>query len=74
MKIKQEIIERLNGRLDLKRELCKALDADRIKLWRWIRENDENGPLTTVKAVQTISSGLSLPAEEILIEEQSCHA
>jgi hypothetical protein len=68
MKIKQEVIERINGRQDIKRALALALNIDRSSLWRWTQENRENGPLTTLMAVKIISERLGITTEEAVTE------
>lgn len=70
MKIKQEIIERINGRADLKRALLEALDISQPTLWRALQNNEENGILTTFKSLKVISDHLGIAPEECLIENQ----
>lgn len=65
MKIRPEVIERINGRKDIKRQLAIALDADRFKMHRWIKSNSKNGKLTTVTALRIIGKGLNLKISEI---------
>ncbi|MEA5110409.1 hypothetical protein SDC9_37007 [bioreactor metagenome] len=69
MKLKIEIIERINGRNDVKRALIKELGTSRGSLWRFLKENTSNGPLTSYKVVQIISEGLSVNPEDVLTED-----
>lgn len=62
------IIERINGRRDIKPELAKALGLTRSSIWRLLVENKPNGPLTTVSAVEIISRILDIDPSEVLSE------
>ena len=69
MKLKPEIIERINGRSDVKRDLIKELKINRTTLWRFLKDNISNGPLTTYKALLIISKALAITPEDALIDE-----
>lgn len=69
MKLKPEIIERINGRSDVKKDLIKELKINRTSLWRFLKDNISNGPLTTYKVLLIISKALSITPEEALIDE-----
>jgi ABC-type phosphate transport system ATPase subunit len=69
MKLKPEIIERINGRSDVKRDLLKEMKISRGSLWRFLKDNISNGPLTTYKALLIISNALAITPEEALIDE-----
>ena len=66
--INPTIIERINGRRDIKPELIKALGLTRSSIWRLLAENKPNGPLTTVSAVEIISRILDIDPAEVLTE------
>ena len=70
MILRKEIVERLKGRLDIKRQLRKILDVPNTTLWRWIEENKPNGPLTTFGALTAISKGLDLDVLDDLVTDQ----
>jgi transcriptional regulator with XRE-family HTH domain len=69
MKLKSEIIERINGRSDVKKDLLKELKITRSSLWRFLKDNISNGPLTTYKALLIISNALAITPEEALIDD-----
>lgn len=69
MKIKTEIIERINGRADIKRALIGAFNVSRASVWRFLKENETNGPLTTAAALKIISDGLNVSTDDILVAE-----
>lgn len=71
MKLKTEIIERVNGRDDIKRSLLLAFNVSRGSIWRFLKENQNDGPLTTVKASKIICAGLNVSQEELFTEEYS---
>lgn len=68
MRIRTDIIERINGRRDIKNEIIKAFNTTRMTLWRWLNENEPDGPLTTVKSLAIISESLKINQEEILTD------
>lgn len=68
MKIKKEIIERLDGRKDVREKLIDGLKTTQPTLWRWMNQNITNGPLTTVASVRIIAKELEVSEGEILIE------
>ncbi|KAF0195262.1 MAG: hypothetical protein FD166_2978 [Bacteroidetes bacterium] len=74
MRLKTEIIERINGRADIKRSLLELFDISRGSMWRFLKENEDNGPLTTYKALLIISEGLGISPEEALIEAKEQEA
>jgi hypothetical protein len=45
-KLSNEVIERLNGRVDIKKDLCKKIRCDYSTLFLWLRKNEQDGPLT----------------------------
>lgn len=66
MKLKVEIIERIKGRSDIKRNLVNASKLNRYSVWRWLNDNEEDGPLTKIKFLEIISEGLNLTIPELL--------
>ncbi|MCL2651145.1 MAG: hypothetical protein FWD60_09015 [Candidatus Azobacteroides sp.] len=60
MRLKNEIIERMNG-YDLKKkgqiseEVMKELGISKSTEWRYRNENRDNGPLTTLASLRIIS-------------------
>lgn len=74
MQLKSEIIERINGRIDLKRRLVDELSVHRQTLWRWLDENIEDGPLTKIKPLGIISESLNVPVEDLLVSQEHVNA
>lgn len=74
MKFKTEIIERIKGRDDLKNKLVSELRKSRYSIWRYISENEDDGPLTRVKAIEIISSELNVPTNELFVETETVNA
>lgn len=65
MKIRTDIIERINGRPDLKRELTTALAVHRMSVNRYLRLNKHENKLTTAIALQIIAKSLNVDQNEI---------
>ena len=64
MRLKNEIIERMNGydqkrKLALAKDLREELAISQPTEWRYRNENRENGPLTTLAALKIISQHLN---------------
>lgn len=71
VKLKPETIRSLRGQVPLFEMLKSELNIRHIDtIRRWLRENKENGPLTTKGALGVISKGLKVP-EKYLIETES---
>ena len=74
MKLTHIIVERINGRSDIKKALINEFRIDRSTLLRWIRDNEPNGPLTRLRALEIIASMLNEPIESVLEKEASAVA
>jgi hypothetical protein len=70
MILKQEVIERIKGRTDIKPLLVETLDLHISSINRILNENAPNGQLTTVAAVEVISRLLGVEASEVLTETE----
>lgn len=46
--------------------LAQAMGVKKHTIWYWLRENKENGPLTTVKAVKVIAEITGMLESEIV--------
>jgi len=66
MRLSQKAIVAINESTECRRELSYQLEKATTTIWRWITANDENGPLTTVKAIEIISETTNLSQDEIL--------
>lgn len=66
MKVSNKAISSLSVRA--KNRLALELDCSVQTIERWIKENEENGKLTTAKAVQVISEETGLGQDQILEE------
>jgi transcriptional regulator with XRE-family HTH domain len=69
MNLQKQVIERIKGRSDIKRSLISALGVSRYSIWKYLKDNEDDGPLTTYKALQIISKGLEITPEEAMCEE-----
>lgn len=70
MILKQEVIERIKGRTDIKPLLVETLDLHISSINRILNENAPNGQLTTVAAVEVISRLLGVETSEVLTETE----
>ena len=70
MRLKKEVIERLRCRDNryIRLRLAEELGVSPSSVPRWIYANENNGKLTTVKALQIISEGLNVSVDSILID------
>jgi len=66
--IRQEVIERINGRRDIKPLLAVILKLHRTSIFRLLRENTPNGHLTKMSSVDVISRLLGISPSEVLTE------
>lgn len=66
VKIKEDIIERIKGRDDIKPLLSIALKRSRATINRMLNENQPNGPLTKEASVSVIIQCLNTTRESIL--------
>ncbi len=69
MKITSTGIEAIKGSLRLRNRLALEMDRHNASIEKWIRENKENGELTTAKALQIIKEETGLTESELLEEE-----
>lgn len=71
MKVKQEILDRINNVTSRKRilEFMGSEYGDQA-LYKQIKDNSEDGPLTKMKAVLAISKETGIPVDQILEEEE----
>ena len=62
--MKEEVLKRLAGDINLICQLCVAVDKSYSTITRWIKNNDER--LTTASCLDVICHGLDLSREEVL--------
>lgn len=67
MKIKTEIMKKVQESTKIKRELAWKLDVSDSSISRYIRDNSENGELTKIAAIKIIASKLNVSEESILV-------
>ncbi len=67
MKIKAEIMKKVQESTEIRRELARQLDVSEASISRYIRENEENGEFTKVVVIRVISSKLNVPEKSILV-------
>jgi hypothetical protein len=65
MIVKKEIIERIQGRKDIKQNLRLAFNVNRMTVYHWLKVNKPHSPLTTITAANIISSALQIQTENI---------
>lgn len=66
MKLANKAKKLLNENNAAKARLCAAFDASYDTVQRWIRKNDNDSKLTTLKAVRIISEEIRMPEDQIL--------
>jgi hypothetical protein len=70
MRIKKEIISRIEKNLSVEAKLAEAFRKKDYKtIRRYLQKNEENGPLTTEASILIISECLNVSKEEILERE-----
>ncbi len=67
MKVKAEIMKKVQTSTEIRRELARKLDVSEASISRYIRENEENGEFTKLVAIRVISDKLNIPESEILV-------
>lgn len=65
MIVKKEIIERIQGRKDIKLNLRQAFNVNRMTVYYWLKANKPHSPLTTITAANIISNALNINTEKI---------
>lgn len=68
MIIKQEVLERIRGRSKVT-EFAGFMGITFTSMYRWMKANEPDGPLTTMKALTWMSQQFSLDIED-LVEEK----
>lgn len=58
-------------RLRLRNRLALELDVHFSSLERWLKENENDGPLTRASALKLIEEETGMAQEEILIDENA---
>lgn len=69
MKLTTKAKKKLDGSNKAKARLCAEFDSSYDTVQRWIRENEDDSKLTTVKAVKILEEEIGLPQTEILTNE-----
>jgi hypothetical protein len=66
MRIQEKTLENVRKNTKLRRDLARVLDTSEQSIWRYIRDNQNNGELTKYAAVKTIAFTLNIPDALIL--------
>ena len=66
LQVREDIIERIKGRDDIKPEIQAALNLDRRTINRLVNENKVNGSLTKMAIVEIIAKRLGVSYDDIL--------
>lgn len=61
MKIAEEYLPQISSSNTIMGELVSTMDVHYTTVSNWIKENKENGPLTTLSALIIIGNALRLP-------------
>lgn len=69
MKLTPEAISALKDGSKLRNRLSYEMGCHFSTVDRWINENEENGKLTTVKAIAVITEETGLTMDQIITEE-----
>lgn len=67
MKISRNALKGITDSEHAKRELTYGLKCHSTTLWRWMKINEKDGPLTKPEAVKIMMDVLDMSEEEILI-------
>lgn len=70
MKLSEKAIEAIKETVECRRELAYQLEVSDNTLYRWYRDNESDGKLTTYKAVAIIKETTGLTEEQILVDEK----
>lgn len=70
MKLTQKALDLVKEETQTKNLLASSLKCSVYTIERWIKDNKENGPLTTFTALEQIKLETGLTQEEILEAEQ----
>lgn len=71
MKLTQRAIELFRKDTQIKNTLASFFECSVYSVERWIKDNKDNGPLTTVLAIQILEKEIGLTQEEILEAESA---
>ena len=76
MKLKKDIIERIRGNKEAVPALMDSLGKSRQLINRMLRKNEDDGPLTTINALNTIQNVLGIEDVNDLVDRilEPCHA
>lgn len=66
MKLKAEVIEKINENLKCKRRIRNYFDLSDNALRNWLRANEDDGDLTKQSALEIISEELKIVKSKIL--------
>ena len=71
MKLTEEAKTAIQKNANLKKELIYHLANTSTTLYRWLDKNEENGMLTTVRAVEIIKEFGKMKAKDILTKKNT---
>ncbi|MFA6973974.1 MAG: hypothetical protein WC238_04545 [Parcubacteria group bacterium] len=66
MKLKKEIIERINGRKDVGHQIAVSMGVTKTTVNNWLRDNKDNNPLTSFTVLQILQAELNLTPDQML--------
>jgi hypothetical protein len=67
MRLKKSVLNKINT-LDVRLKLASALQFSETWIRELIRQNKENGPLTTFKALEVIREETGLSDDQLLVD------
>jgi len=71
MKLSEKAIEAIKDSPECRRELTYQMEVSDNTLYRWYRDNESDGKLTTYKAINIIKETTGLTEEQILETEKT---
>lgn len=71
MKIKKKVLDQIDGNDGIVVRLVKEMKVSYPTVRRWIVANDEDGDLTTAKALKIITEELRLTNSQVLEETKA---
>lgn len=74
MKLSQIALQKIMDSRSLPKKLRDALGVSRVTMWKYLKDNEDNGELTKAMVIQIIKEETGLIDSEILEETESVRA
>lgn len=66
--MRTEVVERVMGRLDVKKKITNTIGCDWSTLFVWLKKNEPDGPLTKITIADIVAQNLNISYEQIYQE------